>query len=105
MAVGEIAVLPCGVNQGPLASRYRVRWFLENTFSPINTNSAGSRYSLNRKNQEDFSLIIFHSSLSDSNRYHCEVEVQVVEGSTMTIDSGVDRVFVDLLVYGKQYLL
>ena len=100
MAVGEEAVLPCGVNQGPLASRYTVKWYRDDNFLRLlDTQSSGSRYRLNSEVLEDFSLIIADTFLSDSNRYHCEVEVEIVAGSPTNVDSG-EAVLVELLVSG-----
>ena len=105
MAVGEEAVLPCGVNQGPLASRYTVKWYHVANFDDIflrliDTQSVGSRYRLKSEVLQDFSLIIADTFLSDSNRYHCEVEVEIDAGSPRIVDSG-DTVLVELLVSGK----
>ena len=101
MAVGEEAVLPCGVNQGPLALRYTVKWYRVDIFlRPIDTQSVGSRYRLKSEVLQDFSLIIANTFLSDSNRYHCEVEVEIDAGSPRIVDSG-DTVLIELLVSGK----
>lgn len=86
--------LNCGIKEGALALLYDPRWIYDG-FREIDTQQVGSRFKLNRKFLEDFTLTITYLYLSDSNSYYCAVEIDeyFVEGA-----------MIKLLVYGKYFI-
>ena len=97
--VGGMTSIECGIKQGALGEFYSPRWIRDGS-REIDVDTVGSRFQINRRILEDFTLIISPVVLEDNGTYICSVDV-MIDGQLHTVESPE----VTLTVHGESYTI
>ena len=94
--VGGTVTLECGIKQGALGNSYSPMW-TQDRFRDVDVDTPGSRFHINRRTLEDFTLTISPVHLIDNGTYVCLVDIVVDDQP----DEFVESLVITLVVYGK----
>ena len=94
--IGGTVTLECGIAQGALGNSYHPKW-AQSGFRDVDVDTPGSRFHINRRTLEDFTLTISPVHLNDIGAYVCLVDI-IVDGQ---LAGFVESPVITLVVYGK----
>ena len=94
--VGSDIGIECGIKQGALGEFYAPRWIKDDS-ELVDVDTVGSRFQINRRILEDFTLIISPVVLEHNGTYYiCSVDI-MIDGQHHTVESPV----ITLMVNGE----
>ena len=93
--VGSDIGIECGIKQGALGEFYAPRWIKDDS-EVVDVDTVGSRFQINRRVLEDFTLIISPVVLEHNGTYICSVDI-MIDGQHHTVESPV----ITLMVNGE----